>query len=483
VRVDAVSLLRNTTVAAAAFAFVAHLLLLLGAAVPAWLLPATLFGAVAASLRGRSRAMADEHAGGPTAAPAPRWLVVGGATTIAALAAALTYGSIATPSRAWDGVVAWDLKARALSHATTLAQPLFADAAALHHSPDYPLLQPLALASLAHWFGDDAARCWFGLLFVALAAAVGITVAASTQSRCVGWIAAVGVATTPFFANPSGGGADSGYAELLLANAIAAGAVGLVLTDAPLIAGAAVLLPFCKPEGSVYAALLAATSFVVAPRRVAIAAMLGGGAAAAIWLPLQFRLGHAEPSSTLAVLVPALALVGCVVRWRMDRAAARTSHRLLALGLAGALALAVLGSVGDRLAGHDSPLLGHYLGGLGRAPDRLAALPGTLFAMLGLLLQPNRFGLTLPLLGLVLWHAARRGSQFAGLHAWLVGGAVVVAAATLLTPENDLHHFVRSSGARLGAHWLGTAWITIGIGLAAASRPRGEPAGATTNAA
>jgi hypothetical protein len=70
---------------------------------------------------------------------------------VAGLVAVVAHGALATESRHWDGVVAWDLKAKALAAEPTLEQPFFRDAAVYSHSRDYPLLQPLALALAERW--------------------------------------------------------------------------------------------------------------------------------------------------------------------------------------------------------------------------------------------------------------------------------------------------------------------------------------------
>ena len=123
---------------------VASALLAAGATVPDWLLLAC----------------------GAASVPLSRWILPSVALTrreiwtlapIAAVLfvtfAALWFGADQTPSRHWDGAVAWDVKNALLTAELTLDQTVFREPAILHHSRDYPLAQPLLVAMLERWTG------------------------------------------------------------------------------------------------------------------------------------------------------------------------------------------------------------------------------------------------------------------------------------------------------------------------------------------
>ena len=73
------------------------------------------------------------------------WALSVGAVGLATFAV-LSFGADQTPSRHWDGAVAWDVKNALLADDLTLDQAVFRDPAILHHSRDYPLGQPLLVA-------------------------------------------------------------------------------------------------------------------------------------------------------------------------------------------------------------------------------------------------------------------------------------------------------------------------------------------------
>lgn len=451
------AVLRGVALGVAGFALLAHVLLLLGRDVSRWWLPACALAGVGAGLSRRAGPPPDGE-------PAPRWLFWSALAVIVVCAVALGYGAVATPARAWDGIVAWELKARALAAAPSLDHPLFSDPAVWHHSADYPLLQPLCVASLSRWFGDAASRSWFPAVWLAFVLAGGLAVARAYGPRRGCWGAAA-LAAVPFFVNSSGGGADSGYAEITFAAALTVTAAALLLRDAVLLAAATFALPLIKPEGAVVAPIVAVTCFVLCDRRLWHAALAGAAVALALWLPLQQQLAYRPPAGpALPLGVLGLAAAAAAVRFALDRWRARPPLRA-GLAVAAVLAaLAVLVLAQPHLAESGSALLGGYLGGLERAAGKLGELPAILLGLLEYALMPRRFGLTFLLLAAVavfaLWRR-RIAPEIAPLAGLLALGVLAVVAAFLLSPEPDVRHHLRSSAPRLLSHWVGVAWLAI----------------------
>ena len=474
------SLLRGLLLGGAVYALVAHLLLYAGASVSRLWLPLCVAASMALGLLARRRRDLD-----PVGAPPPRWLLWSTMGVVVFVAVALAYGSVATSDRAWDGVVAWGLKAAALTADPTLDQPYFADIAVRHHSPDYPLLQPLLLAGLAQWLGEQPARLLFPLLWLLFVATGGLAMVRRSGDRTLGYVLALCLATTPFFVNTSGGGADSGYAEMMLALALIVAAAALLLGDAVLLGAMAMVLPWIKPEGT--AALLAC--FVMAPRRLWFGALLGGLLAMVLWLPLQLQLGYQPapgPWLPIATLSAFGLAAGCRALLDGRRFGVRgRSWSVLTMAMAGALALVVAQPV---LAAQNSPLLAQYLGDLARIGEKLGEVPAIVWGLVDHALRPNRFGLTFVVLGIAAiaaWrqHRRGRGAGVGALLLWLGFGLGAVFVAFLLSPEADVQHHLRSSASRLLSHWVGVAWLISGAvwfrarSLTAASASRGLDSG------
>ena len=154
----------------------------------------------------------------PTASPpADRRIAWASAAVLAVTFAALVVGVLATPARAWDGVVGWELRTRALAAEPSLEQPFFAAPEVFAHTREYPLLQPLLLAQAARWFGPDVARLWFPLLWLTLlGVAAGAWRRRGLSARDT-WLATVALGATPMLVGPTSGAVDSGYAEITLA--------------------------------------------------------------------------------------------------------------------------------------------------------------------------------------------------------------------------------------------------------------------------
>src|SRR5262249_33647687 len=136
---------------------------------------------------------------------APRWLAASTPLVVAAITGVLAWGALATGDRDWDGIVAWGLKANALAAAATLEQPLVARVDGFHHSPDYPPLQPLLVATIGRW--------WFPVAYALLAAVVGMAVRRRTGDGALACATALAVALTPDLIGTGGGSVDSGYAD------------------------------------------------------------------------------------------------------------------------------------------------------------------------------------------------------------------------------------------------------------------------------
>jgi len=462
----AFGLLRALLCGGALFALLAHALLLGGVAVSRWWLPlCVLGGGGALFVLARRRAPVGEPEANDGNAPSPRWLQLLLFAVVALCAAALAYGAMATSDRAWDGAVAWGIKAVALTAQTEVQQPYFADPAVFQHSPGYPLLQPLCIASLAQWVGAAPARLLFPLLYVLLTALVGLAVRQHTKSGRAGCWAALAVAVTPVFVNTSGGSFDSGYAEGFFALALAAAAAGLLLRDAALLAAAAVVLPLLKPEGSVHLLAVVAACFLATNKTLLAASLVGGTTALLVWLPLQLQLGYHAPAGWLLPLATiAVAAVAFASRCALDRGGAGPRGR--ALLVAGATVLAVVALLAARpwLADHRGALLGQYLGSLERVLDKLPHVPAIVGGLLKQALLPNRFGFTFVLLLALPFVLGRRlANGPVGTVVLLLGlGLCAVFGAFLLSPEADVQHHLRSSAGRLLSHWVGVAWLVIG---------------------
>jgi hypothetical protein len=465
--ISAWGLWRGTLLGLGAFALAAHALLWLGAAVPPWLLFLCIGAGILAGGRG---------ACAPLQRTAPRWLSLAAAAVVLAIACVLGYGAVATPPRSWDGIVAWGLKADALAAQATLAQPLFADPAVLHHCPDYPLLQPLCLASLARVFGAGPARALQPSLYVLLVAGVWVALRRRTGDGALSVWCALGVAVMPQLIGAGGGAVDSGYAETFHALALTAAAAALLLGDSFLLLAAAVLLPLVKPEGTVHAVLLAATALVWAPLPLCGAALGGAAASLAVVLPLQLQLAHAGPASPW---LPTGVLLAAAVCYFARRALElRPPDRrvvTLAAGCAAAAVVALVLVAQPAFAGSGTVLFADYVGHFDRALERLPQTFAIASGLLATALSPRKFGLLWPLLA-VLWWTRRRGATdrgVRGLAAFLVLSLLAVVAAFFLSPEPDLGHHLRSSAARLLLQLVGVGWLLCGVALS--SRLDGAP--------
>jgi hypothetical protein len=448
----------------AAYAVLAHVLFLASQPAPSWLL--LVFAAAATGFANRSTP--TSHVPLESETP-PRWLFHSALLFLALTTGAIAVGSIATEPRAWDGIVAWGIKTAALTQEPSLQKAFFSDPIVYHHSPDYPLLQPLILAHVGSWVGPDVARLFFALLYVILIAVSGLTVARLTGNRKHGLIAAFAVGVTPCFINSGGGSADSGYGELFLAVSLTVACSAILLQDSSLLIAAAATLPLIKPEGTIYGAILVASTFIFAHRKLLSAALLGWACSLAIWLPTQISLAYGPRNFAPLFAVTGLAVCIYLARFALDRLGMGTRQRVI-LTATGALAAILITLLNESLlAAHDSPLIGHYMGGISRISDKISSLPEILLGLTKMALEPQRFGLTYVLLiGALALSYMNARTQAKALHIQsivlsLALGLVVIGASFLLSPEADIQHHLRSSGGRLLSHWIGPCWLIIAI--------------------
>lgn len=450
----------------ALFAVVAHGCLLAGLAVSPWLLPmALLAGAIAA--RRPPVASADD------APRALRWVVV---LMLLFVLAAVTYGALATPSRHWDGAVAWDTTARCLADQLSLEQPYFRDAAVFAHSRDYPLLQPLLMASLERLVGAPGGRLVFPAILALFALSVGVAAARATRHSALAWLLSLAAGTTPALVSPTNGGIDSGYGDALLLLCTTTMAAGLLVADWRWLASGALLAVMSKPEGLVYAGAAALVAFCMQERRLLMAAAGGWLLGAGLWLPLQRELQQpgmaidrwAVPGAVLTVAV-AIVIAEGVARWFGWRARGRIAAVVAVLAVL-LLALPFLPSASSGAHG----AMAAYLGRLGTWPQQLPRLWESLLGTVrfGLLRGGFTLAFWLPLLGLP-W-LPRLSAQGRGLCAFLLLGVLIVQVPFVLSPVADLQQPLRSSMPRLLLHWLGAALLLGGVLLAAGSRRSAE---------
>ncbi|HEX5053221.1 MAG TPA: hypothetical protein VFZ65_15710 [Planctomycetota bacterium] len=417
--------------------------------VPDWILPvACLLGAL----------LAATHRTGPAPDPAPArpflvWLAL---ATVVTLTAVLAYGSLATPSREWDGAVAWDLKTAVLRADPSLEQPFFREPAVYCHSRDYPLLQPLAIALVER--AGLPGRLLFPLAHLLLVAAV---LAAARRAGAGGnraLLFATACAVTPMLVNPTGGGFDSGYGDAVLAAVLAAAALGVAGRIPLLVALAVFVAALQKPEGLPYAALLVAACALAGDSKLLRPATGALCVAGALALSMQHDLLDLGRTSTWWRCAGASAGLGAAVlgldAWLTRRRAALPT-RLVVLLLALPLAVVCLAW----LTGQHGSLGVHVADGA-RPLHRIGRLPAILLAIADWGWLQGRFGLTfvLPLVIAVAQRRQRAAGTAPALRNWLLLAVPLWCAAFLLSPIDDLEHHLRSTLPRLLLHWCGVAW-------------------------
>lgn len=461
-----------------AFGVVALGALQAGVAVPAVALPLVIALCLAAML-GLPKRAASPSPQGPAA---PGVVVVSLGVLLIAAVAMVAYGSLATPSRHWDGAVAWDLKAHYLADAPTLDQPFFRDPHVLVHSRAYPLLQPLLMAAGDRLFGSGGGRVVFPVLYAALALLIGVGLRRVGVAGSIAWLSAAGCVLAPRLANPTSGGADSGYADLLLLVATTAVAVGLLAKDPRLLATGGALAVMAKPEGMVYVGVAIAVAWCAGEGRRTRWVTLGWLVGAVAWLPVQGQLQRLDDGGAFGLrLLPfgvAAAVLGTDALARYLRFGLRARVTSVALFLAAATA--VLPWLPDAANPGFLGTLSEYLADPGRVVRRLQRLPLIAIGAIGYAMPPGSFALAFaaPVVAAaaILWQRRRLPARV--VAAFVVGGLSAVFGAFLLSPEEDLDHHLRSSMSRLLLHWLGPAMLLAGVWSDALWRPAGDRAAA-----
>ena len=431
-----------------------------GATVPDWLLPAS--GALAALLSRRVLPDAPLRRREACALAAVAAVLLG---TFAALA----FGANATPSRHWDGAVAWDVKNALLTADLTLDQPTFRDPAILHHSRDYPLAQPLLVAMFERWTGAGRLVLPSAWLLACLAIFVAALRRGVTVSLAAATAAAFGL--TPALVGTNSGGVDSGYADFMLAAWATIAAAGCVGKDRRWIAVGVMMMAWTKPEGLPYGVAFVLAAWLCSDRATLFPAALGLAVGAAVLLPLQHWLTWSDRRPLPASLF-ALALAPSALAVASDLALSRFRggwHRAaLALVVGGAL-LVFLPTLAE-WTGTDRGSLGRYLREVDRIWEHIGVLPEVTGAMLDYGVLRGRFALTGVLLLAIFLPVWRRpvGSQTVGV--WLIW-LLPFWVATFAISSIELDDHLRSRMPRLLIHATGISWALIASAL-----PRTTPA-------
>jgi|GEM_PF-6750850 len=420
-----------------------HLLLLCGASIGPWLLPAAL---IAAALLQRPSAPRLGH-------PCLTMLTVIGAC-------AITYGSLATLDRSWDGLATWTANARWLAVDGSITHPYFTDADVFNYARGYPMLQPILLALGMDWFGDHGGRALFPLLWLMLVLALPGPLRRAELPEKLRHVAVAGLLLTPFFLEPSGGGADSGFADLLVAALLLHAAIGLAGDRPALMACACLLLPMAKIEGAVHMLNALFVAALTARRRSMVGGAVGGTIGLALTIPLQHFIRRPGADLTaeamLLTLAPAaLVLLGVGLRRRSKR------PLVLAVGAAAVVATAYflptasnpVAQIAARVASMDLCL-----------HDLPRILGSTMLA----LVQIKEFGLTFVLVIATIFALTRskNARPLLPLIAMLMIGLVAIMTYLATRPLTTLDLFLHEGLQRYVAQWIGVAWLFIGLGWA-----------------
>ncbi len=446
----------------AVFGIVAHLLLLMGASVDAWWLPASLLVGGLFAWR-QPRQQLPPTAAGRAWVP---WITV---ALLVLVAAILACDVLTSGPRDWDAVAAWSVKAQHLRMLPSLEQPYFEDPWVWHHSRDYPLLQPLCLASCQAILEEAPGRLLFPALYLLMVATVGVAAYRAGVRPELACGTALALGLTPMLVDPTSGGVTSGYGDLFLATAMSAVAAGLLLRDRWLFAAGTVLLVLVKPEGLIYAAVVLAVPWLRGDRQLLRHGTVAFVLATAIWLPLQLRFEGVPDRTTAATVAGAALGVGLLliltqVWLRPDR---RSGWVLVLWACVAAAMLLVLLKLLVAGLGQQHGTLTAYFSDPGRAPGRLGRLPGIAWGLLLYLLSAHKVGLVFVLLLLLVALGRRRVGRCPqpGLGLLLLLATPCLVAPYLLSTEPELSHHLRSSMARLLLHWLGPCWLLVGTWL------------------
>lgn len=422
----------------ALFTVAAHGLMFAGGSLGPWLLPAA--GAGAALLR----------------RPQPPTIGLLASGICLAAAAMIAYGAVATTDRIWDGFTTWTANARRLALDGTLRHPWFVDRDVYVSARGYPLLQPALLAQTMQWLGERGGRLLFVGIWAAMVAGLARGLQQSGLAPRLRDGAVVGLALVPAFVEGGEGGADSGYADLLVAAVLLHAAVAVAGNRALAAALAGVALPLCKAEGAMLAMILVAVASLAGRRRAALGLATGAAIALALWTPVQQRLlapgGAATTALALRPLAPlAIAGVGVALR-RVPLWMGLVVVAAVAAGLAasGAFGNSSIGRTAQRLASLDLDW---------------SAMPRILGRLAIELLSPREVGFTFVMLAVTGCLAARRRrlGDAAPLLAAIALGLVAIVAFVASKPGDQLDGFLRHGIGRYLSQWLGVAWLACGL--------------------
>jgi hypothetical protein len=400
----------------------------------------------------------------------------------AVIAAAIAFGAVMTSDRSWDGFTTWSLNARALALGQGLHHAYFADPTVYHFARGYPLLQPILLQQTSAWLGEQGGRLLFPALWLLWVGAVGTALADLDVPKQRRSLALAGAMLVPIFMDPGHGGADSGFADLLVALLLTHGVAALLRKRPWHVAAVGLLLPWSKVEGLAYAAMLAAVAGLGGQRRVGMATAAGAAAGLLVWLPIRAWLvaprgadGVSAALSGAAPLdAPLDALLPTMLPALLPALAAAVAIGLRDPRLRAPALLLAAGALWVWLAWGRTPATGlpswpkiHWL-----------ELPGIACEGLKKTLWVRKLGLTFPLLGVLLWLGVRRRALRPAAPAvgFLAAAALAVAGFLATRPPEDLPLFFREGLVRYVAQSAGVAWLAIAVLLREFDRDPTPPA-------
>ena len=423
---------------------IAHPLLIFGIPIGTWLLP------LAAAL-----AWACCRPRRPDLGQWPIWII------IAVVTLGITYGAIATMDRSWDGLATWTANARWLAVDGTLEHPYFRDLDVFNYGRGYPLLQPILLAQGMTWLGEHGGRLLFPALWLLLVTSLAPPLRRAGLTGRTLNLMVLGLALVPVFIEPGGGGAASGFADLLVAILALYATIAVAENLGIQAMLACCLLPMAKNEGFAYLLIIVTVAAFACRHAAARGAAIGGALGLAIWLPLQSQLIQPEAPFSASCLNLAVAPI---FAWSLATLASRSRSRIFLL-IATAAALTV-GLAALATLEHTS---------IGSSMRRLTTLNldwGNLVQVVGVGLSQfvfiRKLGFTFLILIVVAWmlHRRRLAGDLRPLLAILaLSGAAIAAFLTTRTPEL-LDLFLKEGMPRYTGQWIGAAWLISGLGIA-----------------
>ena len=381
---------------------------------------------------------------------------------------ALSIGCIKGSGSLPDYFFSWQLKAIALGSPATLEKPYFRAPNVVSNIKDYPILQPLILASSFDLLGIKYGTLIFPIIYLIMVWVAYNNFRKAGLSIIASHIMMLSLATTPMLISPGCGSVDSGYGDFFFTFSLTIIGAGLITQSWWLLFWGSLILPLIKPEGMIYGIILWLSLLFFGRKKEYISGSLGFGLGLCLWVPIWFSLTEINHKLVLykfIIFIGIIFIIGYVFKsFILLLNLNKTKQWILFIVILGIGFTAVI-ILKNAFSNSHSALIEYFVLRLDNIFKNIYLLPKALHYWIFYFSFIRKYSFLYIIIAFLLLMPKKIAGECPSyaLCSFLIILSITSILPFLALPTHHVDLHLRSRMDRLFLHWAGAGWMLLGV--------------------